>query len=346
LVRNFYFLLIFFLVFFLHFVNGQQIPQFSQYMLNPYLMNPAVAGTTDLYHINAAYRKQWAGVTDAPVTFYLSGHGHVGKEHPRLRGIHKNQNTWHNGLGFILMADQTGPTSNNYFSVTYSYDMSLSKAVRLSFGLSAGLQQFILDNEKIKLRKETSPVPVSGINRLMPDFNFGVWMYHKLWYMGVSFNHLLSNNINTTPFPDPTGVNRLSRHYFITAGCVLQLLRDPVINLIPSFVIKSIENRPNDNKNLGPWNQMTPLVDFNLKITFKQIRWEDNHLLWAGVSYRTQEGIVAMIGARLTRNIDFGYAYDYTLSALQPVAMGSHELMVGYRIVPNQRILSPSDFWY
>jgi hypothetical protein len=53
-------------------VLGQQRPQYTQHMINPFLVNPAVSGTEDYTDIRAGYRKQWVGFDGSPRTMYLS----------------------------------------------------------------------------------------------------------------------------------------------------------------------------------------------------------------------------------------------------------------------------------
>ena len=54
--------------------DGQQLPRRTQFALNPYLINPAVAGTKLYTPIMVTYRNQWAGFTSAPTTATLSAH--------------------------------------------------------------------------------------------------------------------------------------------------------------------------------------------------------------------------------------------------------------------------------
>ena len=56
------------------FAFAQQEPQLSQYMLNSYLYNPAVAGIDDYTDVKASYRKSYVGVPNAPNTFFLTAH--------------------------------------------------------------------------------------------------------------------------------------------------------------------------------------------------------------------------------------------------------------------------------
>jgi len=59
---------------------GQQLPQFTQYMFNDYMINPAVAGTHNYYQIRMNNRYQWVGVPDAPLTNTLSVYGPHGSK--------------------------------------------------------------------------------------------------------------------------------------------------------------------------------------------------------------------------------------------------------------------------
>ena len=54
---------------------SQQLPIFSQYLLNDYAYNPAIAGSKDYYDVKSNHRYQWVGITDAPRTYTLSING-------------------------------------------------------------------------------------------------------------------------------------------------------------------------------------------------------------------------------------------------------------------------------
>ena len=318
-------------VFALFFVEvfAQQKPLFSQYMLNQYLINPAVAGTAEDYHLNAGFRQQWVGVPDAPQTFYVSGHGHVGKEHALLRRRHKNQNTWHHGLGFLLSGDRTGPISQYKFGLSYAYDFSITKTLRMSFGLTAGLYNRNLNVQKLKFYEENSTsteeiISRNNINEFRPDVDAGAWIYHPLFYAGIAANQLLMNPLGS-PYNRTNGVNRLTQHYYATAGGLFHPSRE--IAIIPSFMFRMTQDA---------WSK--PSLDLNCKVKYQ-------NKVWGGVSYRNNDAIVGLVGILWDNRYEFGYAYDYTLNSLNINSSGSHEIMVGYRIVPKAHVMSPSDFW-
>ena len=76
---------------------GQQDPMYTQFMLNPYVINPAIAGTNNYYQIRSNHRFQWIGLSDAPITNTLSFYGPLEKQ-PM-------------GIGGYIFSDVIGPTS-------------------------------------------------------------------------------------------------------------------------------------------------------------------------------------------------------------------------------------------
>ena len=56
---------------------SQQLPQYTQYMLNEMAINPAVSGKDDYADVRSNNRYQWVGVTDAPRTYMLTLHGPI-----------------------------------------------------------------------------------------------------------------------------------------------------------------------------------------------------------------------------------------------------------------------------
>ena len=53
--------------------------------------------------------------------------------------------------------------------------------------------------------------------------------------------------------------------------------------------------------------------------------------------YRYKDALGGMINLKLSDNLSIGYAYDYTLSDLQPFSLGSHEIVVNFEFDFPQR---------
>src|SRR5579862_241209 len=66
-------LLVFISLLTLQFAIAQQKPQYTQYVFNNLLINPAVTGMENYFDIKTGYRSQWTGLQGAPVTSYITG---------------------------------------------------------------------------------------------------------------------------------------------------------------------------------------------------------------------------------------------------------------------------------
>jgi hypothetical protein len=105
---------------------AQQRHYYTQYILNNFIINPAVAGIENYWDVKASHRVQWVGLPDAPVTTYLTMNGPLRKSDfdrntattVRARGTNpRGEAYWkdytaaepHQGLGFTVLNDRTGP---------------------------------------------------------------------------------------------------------------------------------------------------------------------------------------------------------------------------------------------
>lgn len=53
---------------------AQQLPLYSQYMMNSFLLNPAIAGSVDYFPVILTARRQWVGINNGPSTQAISTH--------------------------------------------------------------------------------------------------------------------------------------------------------------------------------------------------------------------------------------------------------------------------------
>src|SRR5688572_8114710 len=118
---------------------AQQKPHYTQYILNQYIVNPALSGIENYIDIKASHRHQWVGIQDAPVTTYVSLHGAFGKdelrttvtsfeipgENPRGKKYYESYTVpaSHHGAGLQVINDVTGPLSNFSIYGTYAYHL-------------------------------------------------------------------------------------------------------------------------------------------------------------------------------------------------------------------------------
>jgi len=279
--------------------HAQQIPLFTQYMMNRYVINPAIAGTTEQYIAKSNNRYQWVGITDAPRTYILSLHGpHV--SHPM-------------GFGGYVINDVTGPTSRSGVYGSYAYNIQIYEEARLSFGLSAGILQFAIDETQITMSNINDPAMLDLQDQTEPDATFGTYLYHEDYYGGVVVNQLLANQLDLVKSEDgETAVNKLKNHYYVHGGYIFNLTDD--VDLESSSLVKI----------------MTPVpVQFELSL---KASWRK--MIWGGVSYRHEDAVSILLGYSYFDQVMFGYAYDITLSNLSNYSSGTHELLLGIKFEP------------
>ena len=92
-------------------INAQQDPQYTQYMYNMNVINPAYAGSSDATSIGILYRDQWEGLDGAPKTATMNVHFPAGNNV---------------GFGFSAISDEIGPVSETNLYIDFSYTLSLS----------------------------------------------------------------------------------------------------------------------------------------------------------------------------------------------------------------------------
>lgn len=275
-------------------VAGQQLPHFSQYMFNQFVLNPALAGVDDYFQIKTNHRFQWIGMTDSPLTNSISFYG----PNPKMDM----------GYGGSIYADVTGPTSRTSVSGSYAYNIAITQDMRLSMGLSMSVLQYRVDGTQLTPR-DVSDIFIQGVvsTTYVPDAGLGVYLYSDGFYAGFSAAQLLNNKLQI--FEEKTGLNKLKSHFYLTGGYKLEVDPDWVIE--PSAIIK-----------------VTSPKQFEFELTAK-VLWLE--MIWAGVGYRFNEAISVILGYNYDDKFYFGYAYDIGITDLRNYNMGSHELMIGYR---------------
>lgn len=306
-------------------VLAQQRPQHSQYMMNNYLLNPAVAGIENFTDVKLGMRRQWVGLDGAPVTYYATAHTALGKKEnlhqspfsisrkpgrrqQMSRGSSRfNKITPHHGIGGMLEMDKMGPLSTKAVQLTYAYHQPITRSLRVSAGITAGWRQFSLDWEDVILKDNDPQYGTDMVNQSNFDLSAGIWIYSSHFYLGVSGQQLLQNDLD---FGSGTGDGYLQAHYFGTAGVKLEVTED--FAFVPSVMVKLAQPSPVS-------------LDVNLKAVYADA-------VWAGLSYRENDAIAVMAGGNVTEKLSLGYSYDFTTTGLNEVSSGSHEVVLGIKL--------------
>lgn len=270
---------------------AQQIPNFSLYNMNHYLINPAATGTTDRLPVSVSYRKIWAGMDNTPSVQYLSGNMLVAKDM---------------GAGIKLSNFQAGPLRKTGLEASYSYHLSLGSGdTKLSFGLSLLLYQFSLNKSDLFVEDIDDEVFMGTEQMFVPDGGFGTYLYGANYYVGLSVPQLFQRNIDLKS--DVILQQKQVRHYYLHGGYIFEAGSD--FKIEPSALIKFMET--------GIFQ-----ADVNALVTYRD-------MVNFGISYRTEDALSFQLGYK-TPDIFIGYAYDLVLSGMQGNTTGSHEILFTY----------------
>lgn len=290
-------------------MTAQQDPHFTMYMFNKQMINPAYAGAREALSISGLYRNQWVGLDGAPKTINAGIHSPVSPD-----------NESRVALGLLVFNDQIGVSNTFGLYGQYAYRLPVSEKTKLSLGIQGGFSTYTGRFSELTARDGISgdgSINEDIISSLLPNLGFGAYLYHDNYYLGFSIPRLMQNKYDPDAIPsNNTDVARQLRHYFLMGGVVLPLSDD--VKIRPNLILKYITN---PGKNIAvPFD-----ADFNLSVMFF-----DRVLL--GASYRLEDSFDAIFEVQITNMLRFGYAYDFTVSALDPYNKGTHEIMIGYDI--------------
>ncbi len=277
-------------------IYGQQSPLYTQYIQNPFVINPAVAGTLNFFQIKLIQRIQWIGFNDAPITTSFSVYGPVSAKNKDM------------GYGGTFYSDITGPTSRLGARGSYAYNIKINETERISFGAALGIMQYRVDGTKIGLVNDpASPQTVTNIPLL--DGLAGVYFYDSNLQVGLSADNLFNNSINLDNSGSSKALGKLNSDYYLMGS------------------YKWILNRR--------WNVETAsgirfvglsVVQFDLSAKAEYMR-----KLTFGLAYRLQDAVSVILGYYFTNHIYVGYSLDISTSQIFNYSFGTHEILIGYR---------------
>ena len=282
-------------------LHAQQDPQYSQYMLNQLVINPAYSGTKDAVCAVMDLRKQWLSMPGAPQTGTMSMHGSLGN------GL---------GIGGHLITESIGPTSWTSAYVDLAYHFRLGKG-KLSLGFSSGLVNYNIHVSQLDFKDGGEPILGYTGAQTRFDASMGLHYYTESFYAGASLSHLTSPNLyNTTGtvFVSPTLQKNVSLffslqpHSFIYGGKAFKLNENLTIN--PSVMIKTIQGN-------------APSLDLNCNFLIRST-------LWLGISLRSGYGLVGLMQLQVAKQFKIAYAYDLGLNKIGIAGQSTHEIVLSY----------------
>jgi type IX secretion system PorP/SprF family membrane protein len=300
------------------------MPLFSQYVMNGYLLNPAIAGHDGFTSLNLTARQQWIGIKGAPYTQAFSGQtrllrrSHVIKSKSVRNRTLKPSTKGRVGLGGFIYNDRNGAVDRTGLQASYAYHIFV-RETQFSFGLSAGVFQFKINQDLIfgdQLENDgTTSDPIALAYKkvtYVPDANLGFYISDPRYFAGISVNQLFQSylRIGNRQLEE----YKMIRHYYLMGGYHFHLSQEHTIE--PSILFKATERKT-----------------FQLDLGARYI-YNGNY--WAGLTYRTSGTLIFLAGVKVNQ-LYFGYAFDYMLSSIQRHTYGSHEIVLALKLGDNAR---------
>lgn len=287
--------------------SAQLYPQFTNFAHNRHALNPAVAGSEEYIDLVALYRAQWVGIEGAPSTQNFSGHMPL----YRIKS----------GVGLMVLNDMLGAQRTTTIQATYAYRFKF-RFGNLAAGLGVGFFQKSIDGAKLRspdgiyngsIDHQDRFIPDQLVSGLAPDLSAGLYFNNKKVYAGVSLNNLLGSKVSVNGQGASSEV-RTPRSMNFIGGYTFALNRN--LNLQPNVLVQT--------------DFATFQTGINLILYYK-----DN--IHGGLAFRGStgdniDGFSALFGLRLVKQLHLGYSYDFSLSKLNQVNSGSHEVFARYTI--------------
>lgn len=292
--------------------NAQQYSEYTQYMFNPVVFNPAYTGSRGLISMRAIYRNQWTNINGAPQTINF--------------GVHSPFRESNAAIGLWLENDEIGFTRTTRVNGTFAYHIPMGKA-KLSLGLNGGIANWSVDPNRNNPGGQIDP-GVENYSKIMPSVGAGLWLYTKRFYIGVSSPDFLAD----TPNSGNDGGITEEIHYYATAGLVLPLGRS--LKFKPTAFLKFVEDTPQE-------------LDLTAHFLFRETLWLG--VAWSSTlgdeTLLRSDSIDLLAELQLTGQLVAGYSYDLTNSEIRRHDIATHEIMLGYDFCYSKnKIVTPRYF--
>ena len=271
---------------------AQQDPLYSQYINNPFVLNPAYAGLTNNLNMSISYRQQWTGYEGNPTT--INANGHISLFDNKM------------GAGLMIVSDQIGATTVNEVYGSYSYRIKIDNDKILSFGLQAGFANYKTEDSRLTLQDPNDPLFSATTNVSKPSFGSGIILTSDKFFIGLSVPRMLKTTTQVGAY-DPT----LYTQHFYAMGAYVFFVSER-IRFRPSVLAKVVPGAP---------------VSFDLNAA---VILHENYT--AGLLTRNFSTYGLFLQAIIKDSFRFGYALEIPTNKSVGANFSTHEITLGVRL--------------
>src|SRR4026208_548027 len=217
---------------------SQQKPHYTQYVLNQYIINPAISGIENYVDLKVSARDQWVGLAGAPRTAYFTIHAPIGKKDYRTSATSysipganpRGKYYWesytaaepHHGIGLSVINDKTGSYNRFMSAVSYAYHIGLNSTTNLSAGFAAGISKISIDGTRHDFSGSGDPIdPATGsaisaeLFKIRPDLSAGLYLYSRDYFIGLAAQQVIPQKLEFTDDAAFETTGKLIPHIFL-----------------------------------------------------------------------------------------------------------------------------------
>ena len=211
-------------------IRAQQDPQYTHYMYNMSVINPAyTTNEPGMLNFGALYRSQWKNAVGAPETMTFFAHA------PMSEKVEI-------GLSFITDDIGDGVLRENNIYADFAYILKLDEQSDISLGLKGGITTFETNFNGFMLPEFQDDAAFNeDLNNTFPNVGIGAFYHRDNFYAGLSIPNLLTSK----HLENKDGINRIGSeemHLFVTSGYVHELNTD--LKIKPSLMAKMVQGAP------------------------------------------------------------------------------------------------------
>lgn len=269
------------------FATAQHVPIISQYMFNDIALNPANTGNQDALSLFGNFRAQWVGIPGAPTNYSFSAHSPL-----------KNVSS---SVGLQMFADKIGVDQNTGIFGSYAYRIKMKKSA-LAFGLAGGVMLVKSNNSQLAVNDAGDNLLTDSPLGIIPDVSFGMSLNAEKYFITFSIPMFLGHVYDGNKIR----INHDFKNYNFMLGGGMAFDVGKFQRIKPSLLLK-----------YKPGARIQ--ADINAMV-------EIHKVFEAGLSYRTEESIIALLKFNPTQQFSVMYSFGMPLTPISYRQYGSHEI--------------------
>jgi type IX secretion system PorP/SprF family membrane protein len=271
---------------------AQQDPIYSQYMVNPLVINPAYAGLNNNLNLNGSYRIQWAGFEGQPNTFNLNG----------STSLVDNKV----GVGFMFSHDKIGNTQNTEATASFAYKLDLGHDRTLSFGLQAGVLNYRIDNSDLNIYDPDDEAFTNNERGTRLNLGAGLILKGSDFLIGLSVPRMLPTKFSA----GESEFELYNQHYYLFGAYVFYL--NEQIKFKPTALVRAVKGA-------------TASTDVGANFIFNSIHT-------AGLFTRNFKTYGVLLQTLYREKWRFGYVFELPTNKSVGTNFTTHEISLGIRL--------------